>query len=61
MLAKLMEHLPLILAVLLGISESLALIPALKANGILDGVIKALKVLGTQKASAHVESVKSDS
>lgn len=49
MLQKVMENLPLILAVLLGLSESLALIPALKANGILDGVIKALKALGAKK------------
>lgn len=33
------------LAVLLGISESLALVPALKANGILQAVINALKWL----------------
>lgn len=49
MLQKIMEHLPLILSVLLGVSEALALIPSLKANGILDGVIKALKALGAKK------------
>lgn len=48
-MAKLLEQLPLLLAVLLGISESLALIPSLKANGILDGIIKALKALKGDK------------
>jgi len=61
MLEKLMEHLPLILAVLLGISESLALIPALKGNGILDGVIKALKALGGKKDASPVEHPESHS
>lgn len=39
------ENLILILSVLLGVSESLALIPAVKANGIIDGLIKVLKLL----------------
>lgn len=39
------ENIVLILSVALGVSEALALIPALKANGIIDGVIKVLKVL----------------
>lgn len=39
------ENIVLILSVLLGISEALALIPAVKANGIVDGVIKVLKLL----------------
>jgi hypothetical protein len=39
------ENLHIILLVLLGVSESLALIPALKANGILDMFIKILKAL----------------
>lgn len=40
-----LQNLPLILAVALGISESLALIPSVKANGIIDLVIKVLKAL----------------
>lgn len=40
-----LENLHIILLVLLGISESLALVPALKSNGILDMVIKFLKAL----------------
>lgn len=55
MLAKVMENLPVILAVLLGISEALALIPSLKANGVLDGVIKALKALGAKKDASGPE------
>jgi hypothetical protein len=39
------ENLVLILSVLLGVSEALALIPAVKANGIVDGAIKVLKLL----------------
>jgi hypothetical protein len=39
------ENIVLILSVLLGVSEALALIPAVKANGIVDGVIKVLKLL----------------
>lgn len=49
MLEKLIANLPIVLAVLLGISESLALIPALSANGILDAVIKALKAVAPKK------------
>jgi len=45
MLEKISSHLPLILAVLLAISESLALNPAFKSNGILDCVIQTLKHL----------------
>lgn len=40
-----LENLHVILLVLLGISESLALIPVLKANGIIQGVIEVLKAL----------------
>jgi hypothetical protein len=40
-----LDQLPVILAVLLGISESLALIPGIKGNGILDSLIKVLKML----------------
>jgi phosphotransferase system glucose/maltose/N-acetylglucosamine-specific IIC component len=61
MLQKVMENLPLILAVLLGISEALAMIPALKANGILDGVIKALKALGAKKDASPMEHPESHS
>ena len=49
MLEKFSVHLPVILAVLLAISESLALNPNLKSNGILDLVIKVLKTLKEQK------------
>lgn len=49
MLALILENRVLILTVLLGISESLALIPQLKANGILDGLIKVLKALKGEK------------
>ena len=45
MLALILENRVLILSVLLGISESLALIPSLKANGILDGIIRLLTAL----------------
>lgn len=55
MLKVLMENLPLILSVLLGVSEALALIPQLKANGILDGVIKALKAMGAKKDVSPAE------
>ncbi len=61
MLAKMMEHLPLILTVLLGISEALAMIPALKANGILDGIIKALKALGAKKDGIIMDYPESNS
>lgn len=49
MLLTILEHKILILTVLLGISESLALIPSLQANGILDGIIKVLKALKGDK------------
>lgn len=39
------EHIEIILAVLLGISESLALIPQIKENSILQVVISILKKL----------------
>lgn len=39
------ENILLILSVALGVSEALALIPAIKANGIVDGIIKVLKAL----------------
>lgn len=40
-----LEHIELILAVLLGVSESLALIPQVKANGIFDLILQILKKL----------------
>ena len=40
-----LEHIELILAVLLGVSESLALIPQVKANGIVQLVLDILKKL----------------
>ena len=44
-MAFILENKEAILIALLAVSEGLALIPSLKANGILDGVIKALKFL----------------
>lgn len=41
----LMEHWGLIVSVLLGLSETMALIPQFKSSGILDFVIKVLKEL----------------
>lgn len=49
MLEKLSVHLPVILAVLLAISESLALSPAFQGNGILDCLIRTLKALKDHK------------
>jgi hypothetical protein len=46
---QMIDQLPIILGVLLGISESLALIPACKSNGILDAIIKVLKVLSKKE------------
>ena len=43
------EKIVLILSVALGVSEALALIPAIKANGIIDGVIRVLKALLSKK------------
>lgn len=40
-----LEHIEIILAVLLGISESLALIPQIKENSILQVVLSILKKL----------------
>lgn len=40
-----MQHIEVILAVLLGVSESLALIPQVKANSIAQVVISILKKL----------------
>lgn len=40
-----LEHIEIILAVLLGISESLALIPQVKENSILQVVLSILKKL----------------
>ena len=40
-----MQHIEVILAVLLGVSESLALIPQVKANSIVQVVISILKKL----------------
>lgn len=48
----LMANYGLVLAVLLGISESLALIPQLKANGVLDWLIKTLKALAPKDPKA---------
>lgn len=45
MIEKVIQNLPLILAVALGVSESLALIPSVKANGIIDLIINILKIL----------------
>jgi hypothetical protein len=40
-----MEHLPVILAALLAVSEALSLIPSVKSNGIVQLVIQVLKKL----------------
>lgn len=40
-----MSHLEVILAACLAVSEALALIPALKANGILAGAISVIKAV----------------
>lgn len=45
MIEKIVQNWAIIVSVLLGISESLALIPSCKSNGILDGMIKFLKAL----------------
>lgn len=45
-----LEHIELILAVLLGVSEALALIPQVKANGIFDLVLGTLKKLVSKQA-----------
>jgi hypothetical protein len=52
MLEKLIElynlvmlHLPLVLAVLLGISEALALVPQIKANSIFQAILNGLKFI----------------
>lgn len=42
----------LVASLLLGVSEALSLIPGLKANGILDMLIKGLKALGAQQPPA---------
>lgn len=39
------DHIEIVLAVLLGVSESLALIPAIKANSIFEVVLSILKKL----------------
>lgn len=49
MVQKIVEHWALIASVLLGISETLALIPSLKQNGILQGLIVLLKELKAKK------------
>jgi hypothetical protein len=53
MLSKIIEHRIEILAVALALSEALALIPALKANGILDGIIKTLKALKSEPSKGE--------
>lgn len=45
MIDKIIQNWPVIISVMLGISETLALIPSCKSNGILDGVIKFLKAI----------------
>lgn len=45
MLQTIINNWTLIATVLLGVSESLALIPAVAANGIVDAVIKFLRLL----------------
>lgn len=45
MLQAILSNSALILSVALGISEALALIPSLKANGILDAVVKLCRAL----------------
>jgi len=42
-------NLPMLLAVLLGVSEALALIPAIKSNGVFDFVLNLLKKLSPPK------------
>lgn len=49
MMEFLMAHKVEVLGLLLGLSELLALLPGLKANGILHGVIGVLKALGGKK------------
>jgi hypothetical protein len=44
-----LQHIELILAVLLGVSESLALIPQIKSNGIVQLVLEILKKLVAKK------------
>jgi len=44
-----MSNLAIILGACLAVSEALALIPALKSNGILDSIINILKDLGADK------------
>jgi len=44
------ENKTVILAALLAISEVLALIPGIKANGIFDGIVKALKFAKGEQA-----------
>ena len=44
------ENKTVILAALLAISEVLALIPSIKANGIFDGIVKALKFAKGEQA-----------
>lgn len=43
------ENLSLVLAILLGISESLSLIPQIKSNGIFQLVLNLLKKLSPKK------------
>lgn len=38
----------LVATILLSVSEVLALVPALKSNGIIDGLVKTLKSLGVK-------------
>ena len=57
---SLLENLPLILAVALGLSETLALIPALESNSILQIVIKALKKAKEMTSKKKIEEKKEE-
>lgn len=47
-MAWLAQNWALIATILLSVSETLALVPALKSNGIIDGIVKTLKSLGVK-------------
>jgi hypothetical protein len=53
--AVIQANLPIVLAVLLGISEALSVIPQVKANGIFQAIANALKVLKEKLAPAKAE------
>lgn len=52
MLAWIMANWGMVASVLLGISEALALIPALNSNSILTAIINALKGIGVKQVDA---------